>query len=710
MEAKTQSAGERGAVGGHGRSWPFLVAALGALCSLALSPATRAAEGMWTYDHPPLPLLQKEFGFTPTQAWLDHLRLASVGIGGASASFVSPDGLILTNHHVARIYLQQISTPGHNYVRDGFYAKRRSQELRLPGAVARVLMSIEDVTPLVQAAAKSGVTPALAQKAREAAIAGLERQCREKTGLRGEVVALFGGARYVLYRYKEYTDLRAVMAPEEKAAYFGRDSDNFGYPRYDLDFAFLRAYQNGRPARTPDYLRIAAAGVREGMPVFVSGNPARTHRLATLAQLTYFRDLSYPAAAEDLAGLDQIVTAYSKTGPRQAEEAQSALFYLHNRLKVIRGELQGLEDPELMAEKARAENALREAIAKRPDLTRYEKAWQQVARAVQWQRAHFDQITYEGRVPDAIGLTGTALDILRYAEEVRRPDSDRLPGYHESQIPGLLRNLEAPSSYSRTLDEALLAHALTVLRDRVGAADPYVKALLSGESPKRRARELVRGTRLYDEAFRVSLLRNDGAAVRTCEDPLLAFARLLDPALRNIDAALGDNVEAVVQPALDDIARAQFALGGDALYPDATGTLRLAFGRVEGYSSDTTEVPFQTTFYGLYDRAYSFDDEGDFQLSETEQARRGQLALKTPLDFVCTADITGGNSGSPVVDEEGKLVGLVFDGNAPNIPNSFLHEQGSARCVAVDAPAIFEALTRLYDARRVVQELRQAFE
>ncbi|MGA9752725.1 MAG: S46 family peptidase [Acidobacteriota bacterium] len=665
---------------------------------------------MWTYDHPPLQLLQKEFGFTPTQAWLDHLRLASVGIGGASGSFVSPDGLILTNHHVARAYLQQISTPGHNYVRDGFYAKRRSQELRLPGAVARVLVSLQDVTPLVDAAAKSGSSPAQALQAREAAIAGVERQCMERTGLRGEVVALFGGARYVLYRYKEYTDVRVVMAPEEKAAYFGGDADNFGYPRYDLDFAFLRAYQDGRPARTPDYLRIDPAGVGEGMPVFVSGNPAHTHRLATLAQLTYFRDLSYPAAAEDLAGTDKILTAYSGEGPRQAEETQSALFFLHNRLKVIRGELRGLEDPELMAEKARAGRALREAIAQRPDLKHCEQAWQQVRRAVQWQRDHFDEITYEGRVPDSTGLTGTALDILRYAEEVRRPDSDRLAGYHESQIPALLDNLEAPHSYSRALDEPLLAHALTVLRDKVGAADPYVKALLAGESPERRARELLGGTRLDDEAFRVSLLRNGGAAVRGCKDPLLSFARLLDPALRNIDAALRKNVEEVVQPALDEIARAQFALRGDALYPDATGTLRLAFGRVEGYSFDTTEVPFQTTFYGLYDRAYSFDDKGDFQLSETEAARRGQLALKTPLDFVCTADITGGNSGSPVVDEGGKLVGLVFDGNAPNIPNAFVHAQGNARCVAVDAPAIVQALTRLYDATRLVQELRQASE
>ena len=690
----------------HRRS--FSLAAMAVAFTVLASTLPRADEGMWTYDHPPLQLLQKEYGFTPTQAWLDHLRLASVNIGGGSGSFVSPDGLILTNHHVARGYLQELSTPEHNYVRNGFYAKTQADELRAPGAMVRVLRSMEDVTREVESAVKAGDTAVQAQKARDAAVARIEKTCEEKTGLRGEVVALYGGARYTLYRYKEYTDVRVVMAPEEKAAYFGGDSDNFFYPRYDLDFSFLRAYENGKPASTPDYLKLDPTGVTDGMLVFVSGNPGRTDRMDTLAQLMYFRNVSYPIMLEGLAGMDKALTAYSKEGPSQAQEAQSILFYIHNSIKALTGEFDGLKDPDLMAEKASQEKALREAVAKNPDLKHYEEAWRQVEQAVAWERAHVNEITYESRVPDAFGLTGTALSILRYSEEVKKPDGERLDGFHDAQIPGLMRRLKAPRPYYKGLDEAMLAHDLTVIAAKLGSADPYVTALLAGQTPEQRAKQVIGGSKLDDAAFRVSLLKDDGAGVKGSTDPLLAFVRALDPTLRRVHQALKDNVEAVVQPALAQIAKAQFAVYGDKVYPDATGTLRLAFGKVEGYPFDTTQVPYKTTFYGLYNRAYAFDNTGDFQLSKMEEARLGQLDLKTPLDFVCAADITGGNSGSPIVDKDGKLVGLVFDGNPQSNPNTFVYSEKVARCVAVDSPAILEALNKLYDASRVVQELAAA--
>jgi len=682
--------------------------AVAAACAFGLSTASRADEGMWTYSHPPTKLIQKRYGFTPSQAWLDHLRLSSVRIGGGSGSFVSPEGLILTNHHVARMYLQQLSTPEHNYVDDGFYAKTEAQELRVPGAMIEVLTSMKDVTGDVDSAVKTGDTAAQAQQAREAKIAELEKACREGTGLRGDVVKLYGGARYMLYRYKEYTDVRIVMAPEEKAAYFGGDADNFYYPRYDLDFSFLRVYENGKPAHTPEYLKLDPAGVTDGMPIFVSGHPGRTDRLDTLAQLEFLRDVSYPALLDRLKGMDSVLTAYSHKGAREAQEAQSYIFFVHNSIKALTGEYEGLRDPALTAEKARQEKNLRAAVAGNPKLAHYENAWKQIEKSVAWERDHFKEITYEGRAPGAYGLSGVALRILRYSEEVNKPDGQRLNGYHDAQIPGFMRRLKAARPYYKGMDAALLAHDLTVLRDKLGAGNAFVKALLDGKTPARRAEEVMGGTRLDDASYRASLLVNKGSAVKSCKDPLIAFVRLMDPTLRRVDRAVKDHVEAVVQPALTQIANAQFAVYGDDVYPDATGTLRLAFGVVKGYAFDTSEVPYKTTFYGLYNRAYSFDNKGDFQLSKMEELRRDQLDLKTPMDFVCTGDITGGNSGSPIVDREGKLVGLVFDGNPQSNPNTFVYSEKVARCVAVDTPAILQALNKLYGASRVAGELTAA--
>lgn len=683
-------------------------AALAFAFLFAFSGGVRADEGMWTYSHPPLKLLKKRYGFTPSQAWLDHLRLASVGIGGGSGSFVSPNGLILTNHHVARMYLQQLSTPQHNYVQDGFYAKTQGDEMKVPGAMVEVLRSMKDVTKQVNAAVKKGASPAQAQKARDAEIAKIENQCKKETGLRGRVIRMYGGARYMLYRYKEYTDVRIVMAPEEEAAYFGGDSDNFFYPRYDLDFSFLRVYENGKPAHTPDYLKIDPNGVTDGMPIFVSGHPGKTDRLDTLAQLKYFRDVSYPAELAELKGLDKALTDYAGLGPKQAQETQSIIFFIHNGIKAITGEYNGLKNPELMAEKARREKKLRDAVRNDPKLRHYEDAWKQVEGTVAWQRKHFKEIMYEGIMPDGYGVVGAAMRVLRYSEEIQKPDADRLSGYHDAQIQGLMRRLKAKRPYHKGLDEAWLAYGLTRMRDGLGANNSYVKKLLDGMSPAARAHEVISETKLNEASFRASLLKDKGAAVKTTKDPLIAFVRIMDPTLRRLRKEVRDNVSAVEEHALTQIAKAQFAVYGNDVYPDATGTLRLAFGTVKGYAFDTSLVPYKTTFYGLYNRAYSFDNKGEFRLSKMEEAKYGKIDLKTPMDFVCTADITGGNSGSPVVDKSGKLVGLVFDGNPQMNPNTFVYSEKVARCVAVDTPAIMEALNKIYDAPRVANELLSA--
>ncbi len=683
----------------------LLLAFISGLLTLVV-PSFHADEGMWTFNHPPVKLIQERYGFKPGSAWLDHLRLSCVRIGGASGSFVSPNGLILTNHHVARMYLQELSTAKHNYVKTGFYAKNPARELKVPGAVIQVLISMQNVTKEVTASVSARLTPAKARKARDAVIAKIENVCRKKTGLTGEVVALYGGARYVLYRYKQYTDVRIVMAPEQRAAYFGGDTDNFCYPRYDLDFSFLRVYEHNRPAHTPDFLRTNRAGIHDNMPIFVSGNPASTDRIETLGQLKYARDATLPYLIGRLKDVRDMLQRYAARGPAETRESQSILFYVNNSIKALTGEYNGLLNPALIKEKKAREEKLHSSIAARPSLRHYAQAWKEIDRSLAWNRSHAGELNYESMLPGySWGLAGTALSIARYAEEVKKPDAQRLEGYHEAQIPNLLRRLEAPRPYYKELETVWLAHDLALLKKHLGADDPYVRTLLAGKTPEARAKEVMDATRLNNAAFRKKLLANRGALAAVSQDSLLRFVRAADPTLRRVLKARRKNITAVREQALTKIAKARFAVYGNDIYPDATDTLRLSFGVVKGYPFDTSEVPCKTTFYGLYNRAYSFDNKGNFQLSKRELQRKDDLDLSVPLDFVCTADITGGNSGSPVVDGKGELVGLVFDGNPQSNSNTFVYSEVQARCVAVDVTAIIQALDKLYDAGPLAREM-----
>ena len=666
-----------------------------------------ADEGMWTYDAPPYKELQSAYGFTPTQEWLDHLRLSSVNIY-ASASFVSPDGLILTNHHVALGTVQRLSTAEHNYVRDGFYADSPDKELKAPGLSIRVLVSTEDVTTPIREAAAKAKGPVQAKALRDAAKARIEADCLSKTGLQGEVVTLFGGARYVLYRYREYTDVRVVFVPELQAAFFGGDYDNFTYPRYDLDFAFLRAYEDGKPARVKDYLKIEPKGASDGDLVFVSGHPGSTDRLLPLSALTYFRDVKYPAMLDRLHHMEDLLNDYSRRGPEEARRARTFLYFVANSLKAREGEFGGLKDPELMARKAASEKALREAVAASPALKeRFGGAWTKADEAYRWAREHETDRSFKLEMPGS-RLCGLALRVYRSASELSKPDADRLPGYHEADLQDLTRSVSIPSPYYPDLESVLLADSLKTIVDGLGPEDPFVKALLQGETPDAVAKKVFAGTRFTDAAFRAQLFKGGAKAMGACRDPLIELARRADPFLRATQAAFRENVDSLEEEALTEIGKAGFEVYGNGLYPDASGTLRLAFGKVAGYPFATTLVPPFTTFYGLYDRAFSFGDRGDFELTPRQREHRREVDLSTPLNFVCTADITGGNSGSPVVNREGRLVGLVFDGNQQSHPNSFVYSETQARCVAVDIRGILEALRKIYGAGALADEMTAA--
>ena len=676
---------------------------LGALVSCATVTGAAADEGMWTYDRVPTKLLQERYGFAPDAAWLDHLRLSSVHLG-ASASFVSAEGLILTNHHVALGSLQRLATAEKNYVRDGFYAKTRAEEIPIAGLTAEVLVSMEDVTARVDGAVKPGSSAADAKTQHDGKMAEIAEECRKKTGLKGDVVTLFGGAKHVLYRYKQYTDVRLVFAPELSAAFFGGDYDNFTYPRYDLDVAFMRAYENGKPARVEHFLAVDSKGAADGDAVFVSGHPGRTSRLDIVAMLEYRRDVTSPARLAQLREQRALLNAYGARGAEEARRARTRVYFIENSLKRLEGETAGLNDPALMARKKAQEGALLAALDKTPGLAGYRAAWSDLGRAMAWAREHEKDRLYKVSFGSRT-LLGTAIQILRYADEVAKPDADRLERYHEAQLPDLLRELENPPPVHKDLEEVLLAWELRRMLEGLGPDDPLVRAALEGKSPEEAVSSLLAATKLDDAAIRRALLENKGKAVAGSDDPLLKLARRVDAVLRDVQKQFRDRVDAVVEEGLTSVARAGFAVHGDEKYPDATGTLRLAFGKVAGYPLATTLVPPFTTYYGLFDRAYAFGSRGDFALAPRVEAHKAELSLATPLDFVSTADITGGNSGSPIVNRAGRLVGLVFDGNQSSHPNTFLYDEATARCVAVDVRGILEALRRVYDAGALADEL-----
>lgn len=680
------------------------IALLACLCALLLpGVATPADEGMWTYDHPPLKLIEERYGFKASPEFLDHLRLSSVN-AGASASFVSEDGLILTNHHVALGSLQRLSTPEHNYVRDGFYAKTPAEELPVPGMSVRVLVSMEDVTAKVEGAVKAGATPAQAREQRQAAMTALEAECLKAKGLRGEVVTLYGGAKYSLYGYKEYDDVRVVFAPELQAAFFGGDYDNFTYPRYDFDVAILRAYEKGQPAKVKDYLKVNPKGAKDGDLVFVSGHPGRTERLLTLAGLVYLRDLDYPYTLSRLEHSMEVLNKYSARGPEEARRARTWLYFMANSLKARQGEYKGLEDKDLMAKKAASDGALRQAVSADPKLeAQYGSAWTEAEGAYAWAKDHINDIRYKMNFGGR-GM-GFLMTVLRYPAEMAKPDAERLEGFHDAEIESTLRRVTAPGPYYKDMEEVLLEDALKMTLQGLGPEDPFVKALLQGKTPEQAAHDAVEGTQMGDASFRRKLLENKGKAVAACKDPLLDMIRRVEPTLRENEKQYRDKFKAVIEDAQTKVGKARFAVYGESAYPDATGTLRLAFGKVAGYPFATTLVPPFTTFYGLYDRAYSFGNEGDFALTKSQEAHRADLDLTTPLNNVTTADITGGNSGSPLVDKDGNLVGLVFDGNMESHPNVFVYDETEARCVSVDIRGILEGLRKLYGAGALADEM-----
>jgi hypothetical protein len=687
----------------------FLTFAFSAITLMTLDQKTSVAdEGMWLFNNPPVKQLKEKYGFEPTKEWLEHVQKSSVRFNdGGSGSFVSADGLVMTNHHVGLRALHKLGQlKKRDFVAEGFHAATLEEEFKTQGHELNVLMEMEDVSERVKAVIKPDMSPAEAFAARQAIIAQIESESKEKTGMRSDVVSLYQGNQFHLYRFKRYTDVRLVFAPEQQIAFYGGDPDNFAFPRYDLDVCLFRVYEDDKPAKIKHYLKWSKAGVKDDELVFVSGHPGHTDRLNTVAELKYLRDTGFPYLLRRLYRWEVMLSIYVNRGEEQRKQAEDFLFGVANSRKAREGGLAGLLDPEFMQKKQAEEKAFRAAVANNPGNKDVAAAWDEVAKAQKVRARKIGAYTLlEGAAAFNSTLFSYARKLLRAAEEFPKPNKDRLPEYTDAKKQSLELSLLSEEALSPEYEGYKLADSLTWLCEQLGVEHKLVQRVLEGKSPRERAAELANGTLLYNRAERERLYKGGAEAINASKDAMILLAKLIDEESRAVRKTMDTEVDEAKKQAYDKIAKAKFVLEGTDTYPDATFTLRLAFGQVKGYEEEGKHIPFQTTFAGLYERAKEHKNQFPFNLPERWVQRKGKLELKTPFNFVCTADIIGGNSGSPVLNRDAEVVGLIFDGNIQSLVWDFMYTDKQGRAVAVCSQAIPEALRAMYDADALANEL-----
>jgi hypothetical protein len=657
-------------------------------------------EGMYLMNDLPVETLKDRYGFTVDQEWADHLRLSSVRFNsGGSGSFISSNGLVLTNHHVASDTLQKLSSGDRDLIRDGFLAKSLDKELKAPDLELNQLVSIEDVTDKVNAGVDLVAAPEDAFKQRRAAIAKIEHASTEETGLRSDVVTLFGGAKYHLYRYRKFTDVRLVWAPETAAAFFGGDADNFEYPRYNLDATIMRVYEDGKPAKLDHFLSWSDKAPADGDFVFVSGHPGRTQRIFTTAALTYLRDVRLPYVLDFLRRKEVLMQQFSLGGVEEKRRARDELFGIQNSRKAYVGMLQGLQDPATIAAKREREQKLLAEVREREDLKSLQAPWEEVA-AVQEEKKKMLKQTISLR-SDLYHLAET---IVLLAAENKKPNQERLSEFTDSGRDSLLQTILSEAPLYRDLELTKLADELARIAELRGSDDPLLVKILAGRGPRDRAAELIAGTKIDNVPFRKSLVDGGKDAIDSSQDSLVELARLLESEYRRI-RELNEKIDERERQAYAKITEATNAVRGTGGYPDATFTLRLAFGVVKGYEQDGERIEPGTTFAGAFAHADKHKGQDDFELPKSWYNAKSELDLGTQLNFVCTADIIGGNSGSPVVNRAGELVGLIFDGNIQSLTSDYLYTDAQGRAVSVSAVGIREALKSIYDAGSLASQL-----
>jgi hypothetical protein len=671
------------------------------------STVAPADEGMWLYNAPPKDRIKAKYGFELTQEWLDHVRLSSVRFNnGGSGSFVSADGLTFTNHHVGAGCVQQLSTEGHDYIKTGFYAKTQAEEAKCPNLELNQLVGIEDVTDKINAGVKPEMSAAEAGQAQRAAMSQVEKDCATATGLRCDVVVFYSGQVYNLYKYKKYTDVRLVFAPEFDIAFFGGDPDNFTYPRYDLDITFFRVYENGKPAHLDHYLQWSRTGVKDGDLIFVSGHPGNTGRLLTTKQLEFLRDVEYPSRLALYKRRIALLKDFSKQSEENARIAQEDIFGLENSEKAITGYQSGLLDKAIMEAKAADEAKLRAAYKADPKNAGAADPWEEIAQAIKLQQSIYAELTYLERLRGFVPrLAQMARNLVRAAAEKPKPNSERMREFRDSNLPSFEQQLFSTEPIYKNLEATVFSDFLSEMQETLGKDNPDVQKLLQGKTPADAAKDMIAGTKLEDVAVRKQLYEGGQAAIEASTDPLIVAMRAIDPEARAVRKRFEDKVESVARVNGTLIAKARFAQSGFTQPPDATFTLRLSYGAVRGYKENGKTIPFATNMGGAYEHAAKHNNQSPYNLPDSWMKAKAKLNLNTPLNFVSTADTIGGNSGSPTVNKKGEVVGIIFDGNIQSLPWNFAYDEVQARTVSVDSRGIQEALRKIYGATALADEL-----
>jgi hypothetical protein len=672
-------------------------------------------EGMFLLNEPPRERLKQKYQFDLTDEWLKQAQLSAIRMNnGGSASFLSPDGLLITNHHVGSDIVQKLSTPEKNYYRDGFYAPTREQELKCSDLEINVLIDIVDVTDRVNESVKPNMKPSEALVARRGRMSEIEKESLDQTKLRSDVVTLYQGGAYHLYRYKKYTDLRLVFAPEQAIASFGGDVDNFEFPRFNLDITFFRAYENGQPAKIERFLKFSPEGPKLNDLVFVVGNPGTTNRLETVDKLLHRRDFSHPYTLARVRTFEAALLQFSERGPNERLQTATDLHSYANRRKAFAGQFQGLLDPVILEQKRNAEAELLK-LANRSVETGLVDTLQGALNRIRDVQAKLKKIEKEYSLlerGDAMPseLFGIARQIVRLTQETTKPSAERLREYRESNLESLKFQLFSSAVIHREVERTKLLTGITFLAEQCNEQHPllaeYLKLILDGKSPVQRVDDLLSGTRLFDPAERRRLVEGGPKTIESSSDTMIVFARKLDEAARKIRQQYEEEVEEPERQAFADLARVRFTLLGRSVPPDATFTLRIAYGTVKGYTVEGKELPFHTTFQGLFERGEAQRFREPFDLPERWLKGRSKLEPSTPFNFVSTADTIGGNSGSPVLNLKGEFIGINFDRNRHGLVRNFVYTEEQARHIAVHSKGIWEALSKLYDCQPLLDELK----
>lgn len=671
-----------------------LVLAVGGMAS----SGCLADEGMWLLNNPPLEAIKTKYNVTLTPAWLEHAQKAAVNVG-ASGSFVSRRGLVMTNHHVASDAIQKLSTPERDLMKNGFYAATLEQELKCPDTDVQILMEIRDVTARVNETG-GNERDVLAERQRN--IAAIEKEATEATKLKCRVITLYGGAQYHLYCWKKFTDVRLVFAPEFQAAFFGGDADNFEYPRYNLDCTFLRVYENDKPYEPANYFLFSKDGVKEGEPIFVVGHPGRTQRLLTIDDLRYARDVELPTRLASIWRMESKIREFMGRSATNAMLAREESFGWSNSRKALTGQLEGLQDPAVWQKKVAEYEAV--TAGRTPAAQKARQAAAKLSRPRQLARQNAAAMSGLSRgMPGELGRR--ALQLVVRAEQLQVPSADRLSGYRDTALEGLDHEMMAEVPIHAAFEQAQLEWWLSMLVEKMGGEDPFVRNVLDGHNPAELARLAVSGSRLETLAERKALIEGGRSAVEASADSMIQLARRVAGEYIRLERLREFQIEPEKRDAYAAIGAARFEAMGSAVYPDATGTLRISYGAVAGYQENGKRVEPFTQIGGMFERAAKRSGEEDFALPMSWAMAKGKLDQKVPFNFVCTADIIGGNSGSPVLNARGEVVGLIFDGNLASLPGAFVYDMERNRAIAVDVRAIVHAARVIYGASALADEL-----